>query len=77
MIAREVCNMQPLSQSARGTYTIKWMFGIPEVLEQMKLYQISEGSTIQVIQKLHDSLIIRCGDRRFASGNEVAERIQV
>ena len=69
--------MQPLSQSARGTYTIKWMLGIPEVLEQMKRYQISEGSTVQVIQKLQDSLIIRCGDRRFAIGNEIADRIQV
>ena len=66
--------MQPLSQSTRGTYTIKWMFGIPEVLEQMKLYQISEGSTIQVIQKLHDSLIIRCGDRRFAIASGYSAR---
>ena len=33
--------MQPLSHSSQGnTYTIKWMFGVPEVLDLMAQYQI-------------------------------------
>ena len=47
--------MQALSQTKRGeSYTIKWMFGIPEVLEFMKRYQIQEGSQVQVIQNHKD-----------------------
>lgn len=44
--------MQALSQTNAGdTYTIKWMFGVPEILETMRNMDIKEGSTIQVIQK--------------------------
>ena len=51
--------MQPLSQTNTGdTCTIKWMFGVPEVLETMRNMNIKEGSTIQVIQKCRDWLII-------------------
>ena len=60
--------MQALSQTNTGdTCTIKWMFGVPEILETMRNMDIKEGSTIQVIQKC----------RRLAVGNEVADRIQV
>ena len=38
---------------------------------------IKEGSTIQVIQKCRDWLIIGSNNRRLAVGNEVADRIQV
>ena len=70
--------MQPLSQSSQGnTYTIKWMFGLPEVLNTMHNMDIHEGSTIQVLQKFTDSLIISTADRRVVLGNEVADRIQV
>ena len=70
--------MQPLSQSSQGnTYTIKWMFGLPEVLNAMHNMDIHEGSTIQVLQKFSDSLIISTADRRVVLGNEVADRIQV
>ncbi|BEI59283.1 hypothetical protein Blut17040_03120 [Blautia luti] len=70
--------MQPLSHSSQGnTYTIKWMFGLPEVLNTMHNMDIHEGSTIQVLQKFSDSLIISTADRRVVLGNEVADRIQV
>ena len=70
--------MQPLSHSSQGnTYTIKWMFVLPEVLNAMHNMDIHEGSTIQVLQKFSDSLIISTADRRVVLGNEVADRIQV
>ena len=70
--------MQPLSQTNIGdTCTIKWMFGVPEVLETMKNMDIREGSTIHVIQKCRGWLIIGANNRRLAVGNEVADRIQV
>ena len=70
--------MQALSQTNTGdTCTIKWMFGVPEILETMRNMDIKEGSTIQVIQKCRDWLIIGSNNRRLAVGNEVADRIQV
>ena len=70
--------MQPLSQTNTGdTGTIKWMFGVPEVLETMRNMNIKEGSTIQVIQKCRDWMIIGANERRLAVGTEVADRIQV
>ena len=78
--------MHSLSKSSQGsTYTIKWMFGVPEVLEKLKEFKIKamndmdihEGSTIRVLQKFHDSLIISSADRKIVLGNEVADRIQV
>lgn len=70
--------MQALSQTNTGdTCTIKWMFDVPEILETMRNMDIKEGSTIQVIQKCRDWLIIGSNNRRLAVGNEVADRIQV
>ena len=70
--------MQALSQTKRGeSYTIKWMFGIPEVLEVMKRYQIQEGSQVQVIQNYKDCVIIGTRDKRLVIGKEIADRIKV
>ena len=41
--------MHSLSDSTQGyTYTIKWMFGLPEVMKSMYDMDIHEGSTIRV-----------------------------
>lgn len=70
--------MHPLSQAIQGmTYTIKWMFGLPEALDKMYEFQLKEGSVIKVIHKYRDSLIIGTANKRIAIGYEVAERIQV
>ncbi len=70
--------MQSLAQAKAGDdYTIKWMFGLPEVMKAMNDMDIHEGSTIRVLQKFHDSLIISSADRKIVLGNEVADRIQV
>ena len=75
---REVFFMHSLSDSTQGyTYTIKWMFGLPEVMKSMHDMDIHEGSTIRVLRKFHDSLIISSANRKIVLGNEVADRIQV
>ena len=70
--------MQALSNVKAGeTCTIKWMFGLPEVMKSMHDMNIHEGSTIRVLRKFHDSLIISSANRKIVLGNEVADRIQV
>ena len=57
--------MQALSKAAAGkSYTIKWMFGIPEVLDKIRKCKIDEGSEITVIQNSGRDLIIRSGEKR-------------
>ena len=69
--------MQALSNAARGTYTIQWMFVLPEVLKQLQEWQICEGSMIQVIAKYKHALLIGSNSRRFIIDNEIADRIRV
>ena len=70
--------MQALSNVKAGeTCTIKWMFGLPEVLKLMERYEIQEGSQIQVLQNYKDCLIIKAREHRLAIGKEIAERIKV
>jgi ferrous iron transport protein A len=74
---KEVSYMQALSTVDAGSYTVKWMFGVPEVLAYMRSMEIEEGNTIQVISRSMDGLLVRSGSHRVAIGNEVAARIQV
>ena len=70
--------MESLSNARRGeTCTIKWMFGIPEVLDKIRKCKIDEGSEITVIQNSGRDLIIRSGEKRIAMSNDAATRIQV
>ena len=70
--------MQALSKAAAGkSYTIKWMFGIPEVLDKIRKCKIDEGSEITVIQNSGRDLIIRSCEKRIAMSSDVATRIQV
>ena len=51
--------MHSLSDSTQGyTYTIKWMFGLPEVMKSMHDMDIHEGSTIRVLRKFHYTCIL-------------------
>ena len=70
--------MQALSKKKTGDIcTIKWMFGIPEILDFLRSRKIEEGSTIQVIQKMDGGLIFGMDGKRIAQCNEDAARIQV
>ena len=63
--------MQALSKAAAGkSYTIKWMFGIPEVLDKIRKCKIDEGSEITVIQNSGRDLIIRSGEKRIAMSSD-------
>ena len=70
--------MQALSKAAAGkSYTIKWMFGIPEVLDKIRKCKIDEGSEITVIQNSGRDLIIRSGEKRIAMSRESGLSAQV
>ena len=45
--------MQALSQiNAGDTCTIKWMFGVPEILETMRNMDIKEGTIMQALSQI-------------------------
>lgn len=71
--------MQALSKKKTGDICtiIKWMFGIPEILDFLRSRKIEEGSTIQVIQKMDGGLILGMDGKRIALCDEAADRIQV
>lgn len=71
--------MQALSTAVPGKwYTIKWMFGVPEVLEKLKEFKIKEGSEIHVIQNDASGMMIIASDqKRFAISQDATARIQV
>lgn len=70
--------MQSLSEARPGeVYTIKWLFGVPEVLNMMSSCHIKEGSAIQIIKKHKDCLIIAAEEKRIAIAKEAADRIKV
>ena len=70
--------MRSLSEAKAGERCeIKWMFGIPEILDFMRERGVDVGSTVSVIQNRAGSLIIGAGSRRIAVSGEVAARIKV
>ena len=75
---KEGYHTQALSKKKTGDIcTIKWMFGIPEILDFLRSRKIEEGSTIQVIQKMDGGLILGMDGKRIALCDEAADRIQV
>ena len=76
---KEGVKMQALSTAVPGKwYTIKWMFGVPEVLEKLKEFKIKEGCEIHVIQNDASGMMIIASDqKRFAISQDAAARIQV
>ncbi len=70
--------MQSLSEIKPGeSCTIKWMFGVPEVMAFMRSRHIEEGSTLRVLQKAMGCIIVRAGDVKLVIEEGVAERIKV
>ena len=66
--------MQALSTAAPGkVYTIKWMFGLPEVLDIIRNCQIEEGSEIRVFE--NSFLKIRHPRRTWYCGSRVLQHI--
>lgn len=70
--------MKALSAAKPGEfYTIKWIFGLPEVMRIMEYYKIRQGSEIQIVKSGKDVTIIRTDDRKIAMGAEAAQGIKV
>ena len=69
--------MQALSTAKEGTYTIQWMFGIPEILKQLQDWNICEGKKIRVIANYNNGVLIGYDSRRFVLDRDVAQRIKV
>ncbi len=70
--------MQALSKAVPGNrYTIKWMFGLSDILDYIRSCHIEEGSEIQVIQNCSNGVIVGAGKTRMIIGTEIADRIQV
>ena len=68
--------MQALSKKKTGDIcTIKWMFGIPDVLDFLRSRKIKEGSTVQVIQRINGGLILGMDGKRIAMCDVAADRI--
>lgn len=66
-----------INVKAGGSYTIKWMFGNPQVMDLIRSYDIKEGSRIRVIQKTIHDVVIGTDRVRLAIGSDVAKRIKV
>lgn len=66
-----------INVKAGDSYTIKWMFGNPQVMDLIRSYDIKEGSRIRVIQKTIHDVVIGTDRVRLAIGSDVAERIKV
>ena len=70
--------MQALSKAQAGDIcTIKWMFGLPDVLEFLRNRHVEEGSTIQVVRNSGEFVIIGVEGHRYVLGDGIADRIQV
>lgn len=70
--------MQSLNETNAGeVYTIKWMTGMPEAMEQIRQYDISEGKTIKVISRILGGVIVGVRDRRILISDDAACRIKV
>ena len=70
--------MQNLSNAEAGNvYTVKWMFGVPELLRYLRANHIEEGSAIQVVQNCWGNMIVEAEGKYFAVSKDVADRIKV
>ena len=70
--------MQSLAAVPAGAAcTVKWMFGIAEILGYLRKNEIKEGEEIRIIQNYGGNVIVSAQGRQFAVSNDVAERIKV
>ena len=70
--------MQALAEANVGEdYTIKWMFGVPEVLDLIAQFKKKEAVHIHIIQKFIGGLIIGTIQVRIAISDDAAWRIKV
>ena len=70
--------MITLNETNEGeVYTVKWMTGMPETMEQIRQYDVSEGKTIQVVSRILGGVIVGVRGRRILISDDAASRIKV
>lgn len=70
--------MQSLNETNAGEiYTIKWMTGMPEIMDQIRQYDVSEGKTVRVISRILGGVIVGVRGRRILISDDAACRIKV
>lgn len=70
--------MQSLNETNAGEiYTIKWMTGMPKIMDQIRQYDVSEGKTVQVISRILGGVIVGVRGRRILISDDAACRIKV
>ena len=69
--------MQSLNETKAGeSYTIKWMTGMPETMEQIRRYDVSEGKTVQIISRILGGVIVGVQGHRILISDDAACRIK-
>ena len=67
--------MQSLNETKAGeSYTIKWMTGMPETMEQIRQYDVSEGKTVQIISRILGGVIVGVCGRRILISDDAKRR---
>ena len=67
--------MQSLNETKAGEIcTIKWMTGMPEIMDQ---YDVSEGKTVQIISRILGGVIVGVQGHRILISDDAACRIKV
>lgn len=70
--------MQSLNETNAGeSYTIKWMIGMPEIMDQIRQYDVREGKSVQVISRILGGVIVGVRGRRILISDDAACRIKV
>ena len=70
--------MQSLNETNTGeSYTIKWMTGMPEIMDQIRQYDVREGKSVQVISRILGGVIVGVRGRRILISDDAACRIKV
>lgn len=70
--------MQSLNETNEGeSYTIKWMTGMPEIMDQIRQYDVREGKSVQVISRILGGVIVGVRGRRILISDDAACRIKV
>ena len=70
--------MQSLNETKAGEIcTIKWMTGMPETMEQIRQYDVSEGKTVQIISRILGGVIVGVQGHRILISDDAACRIKV
>ena len=70
--------MQSLNETNSGeSYTIKWMTGMPEIMDQIRQYDVREGKSVQVISRILGGVIVGVRGRRILISDDAACRIKV